>query len=103
MRITFRFLFRRLYGCSMQNQLPTDYQNFIHKSRYARWREEDARRATWVETVTRDFDYVEEHLRDQHGDQITTPLPMSLETIRLLGSARSENIDVLINNKLNVI
>ena len=28
---------------------------------------------------------------------------MSLETIRLLGSARSENIDVLINNKLNVM
>ena len=38
-----------------------------------------------------------------NGDQITTPLPMSLETIRLLGSARSENIDVLINNKLNVM
>ena len=38
-----------------------------------------------------------------NGDQITTPLPMSLETIRLLGSARSENIDVLINSKLNVM
>ena len=37
------------------------------------------------------------------GDQITTPLPMSLETIRLLGSARTDKIDVLINNKLNVM
>ena len=46
MRITSRCLLRKLYGCSMQNQLPTDYQNFIHKSRYARWREEDGRRET---------------------------------------------------------
>ena len=63
----------------MQNQLPTDYQNFIHKSRYARWREEDARRETWTETVTRYFDYLEEHLRDQHGYQITTDLKNRLE------------------------
>ena len=38
-----------------------------------------------------------------NGDQITTPLPMSLETIRLLGSARTDKIAVLINNKLNVM
>ena len=33
--------------------LPTDYQNFIAVSRYARWREEDNRRETWDETVGR--------------------------------------------------
>jgi hypothetical protein len=37
------------------------------------------------------------------GDQITTPLPMSLETIRLLGSARTDKITILINSKLNVM
>jgi len=35
------------------NQLPTDYQSFIHKSRYARWLEEEGRRETWGETVSR--------------------------------------------------
>ena len=31
----------------------TPYQQYIHKSRYARWREEDQRRETWEETVDR--------------------------------------------------
>ena len=33
--------------------LPTDYQTFIHLSRYSRWMEEENRRETWEETVTR--------------------------------------------------
>jgi len=33
--------------------LPTDYQAFIHLSRYARWNEDAGRRETWEETVTR--------------------------------------------------
>ena len=37
----------------MNNYLPTDYQNFIATSRYARWIEEDNRRETWAETVER--------------------------------------------------
>lgn len=37
----------------MNNYLPTDYQNFIAVSRYARWIEEEKRRETWAETVQR--------------------------------------------------
>ncbi len=37
----------------MNNYLPTDYQAFIHTSRYARWLDEQNRRETWVETVDR--------------------------------------------------
>lgn len=33
--------------------LPTDYQSFIHASRYARWLPELNRRETWTETVDR--------------------------------------------------
>jgi len=33
------------------------YQQYIHKSRYARWREEDNRRETWAETVRRYTDF----------------------------------------------
>jgi len=35
------------------NYLPTDYQAFIHTSRYARWLEDENRRETWPETVRR--------------------------------------------------
>ncbi|MDC1200697.1 hypothetical protein N8012_02355 [Pelagibacteraceae bacterium] len=39
------------------NYLPTDYQSFIHKSRYARWLDTEGRRESWHETVSR---YVDE-------------------------------------------
>ena len=37
----------------MNNYLPTDYQSFIATSRYARWLDEEGRRETWGETVSR--------------------------------------------------
>ena len=37
--------------------LPTPLQEFIHRSRYARWKSEDQRRETWEETVQRYVDY----------------------------------------------
>ena len=37
----------------MNNYLPTDYQSFIHTSRYARWLDDEQRRETWSETVER--------------------------------------------------
>lgn len=54
----------------MQNNnysLPTDYQDVIHKTRYARWITDDARREDWHETVDRYVDFMVEHLFDQHG------------------------------------
>ena len=42
--------------------LPTNYQQFIHLSRYARWNEEKQRRETWSETVSQFFDFFEKHL-----------------------------------------
>ena len=47
-------------------ELPTNYQQFIHLSRYARWNEELGRRETWNETVARYFDFFEAHLKDKH-------------------------------------
>ena len=40
------------------NYLPTDYQSFIHKSRYARWLDTEGRRESWNETVSRYVDQV---------------------------------------------
>lgn len=39
-------------------QLPTDYQSFIHKSRYARWIQSENRREDWAETVQRYMEHV---------------------------------------------
>ncbi len=42
----------------MSMSLPTEYQNFIHQSRYARWLEDEQRRETWEETVDRYINYM---------------------------------------------
>ena len=49
----------------MSNYLPTDYQAFIHTSRYARWLEKEGRRETWDETVER---YMDKVVRPVLGD-----------------------------------
>ena len=53
----------------IQNYLPTDYQNFIALSRYARWKDDEQRRENWGETVDRYFDYMANHLSKNHSDQ----------------------------------
>lgn len=45
-------------------KLPTDYQGFIHTSRYARWNDEEKRRETWEETVKRYFDFFDSHIEE---------------------------------------
>lgn len=48
-------------------ELPTVYQQFIHKSRYARWLPKENRREEWHETVARYFNFFEEHLKKNCG------------------------------------
>jgi ribonucleoside-diphosphate reductase alpha chain len=43
-------------------ELPTQYQQFIHLSRYSRWDYKNKRRETWSETVNRYFKFFEEKL-----------------------------------------
>jgi len=54
-----------------ETKLPTQYQEFIHLSRYARWNEELNRRETWQETVARYFDFMQEHLKKNHKTDIS--------------------------------
>lgn len=42
----------------------TDYQTYIHQSRYARYRDDLGRRETWAETVKRYCDF----FKERHGD-----------------------------------
>ena len=48
----------------MKIELPTNYQQFIHLSRYARWNEAEGRRETWEETVQRYFDFFVVHIQN---------------------------------------
>jgi ribonucleoside-diphosphate reductase alpha chain len=47
--------------------LPTEYQKFIHLSRYARYNEELGRRETWSETVARYFSFFDQHLEENYA------------------------------------
>ena len=63
----------------MDNMLPTPYQQFIHKSRYARWLDDEQRRENWDETVARYFNYMAEHLKSKHNYVLDTTLHGELE------------------------
>ena len=63
----------------MNNYLPTDYQNFIALSRYARWKEDEQRRETWSETVSRYFDYMDNHLKKKCNYKLENSLREELE------------------------
>ena len=71
----------------ISNTLPTDYQTFIATSRYARWLEEEGRRETWAETVTRFMDnIVRPHLDD---DKMYTKIEESILTLQVMPSMRA--------------
>ena len=51
----------------MNNHLPTEYQQFIHLSRYSRYIWDENRRETYPETIARYFDFFVEDLEDKHN------------------------------------
>jgi len=59
--------------------LPTEYQQFIHLSRYARWDYDKGRRETWYETVERYFDFFTEHLEETCGYVLSNGERVDLE------------------------
>jgi ribonucleoside-triphosphate reductase len=50
----------------MNNMLPTPYQQFIHKSRYARWLDDKQRREDWGETVDRYLKFMTYQVKGKH-------------------------------------
>jgi len=51
----------------MSNQFPTVSQQFVYKSRYARYLHEEGRREEWFESVGRYFDFFQDYLKKEHG------------------------------------
>jgi ribonucleoside-triphosphate reductase len=71
----------------MNNHLPTDYQAFIHTSRYARWLDEENRRETWVETVER---YIVNVVLPKIKDlAVVNAIRQALLSLEIMGSMRA--------------
>ena len=61
------------------SKLPTQYQEYIHLSRYSRWLPEEKRRENWEETVSRYFNFFEEHLLDNYSYKVPKKLRIELQ------------------------
>ena len=71
----------------MNNYLPTDYQAFIHTSRYARWLDNEGRRENWGETVGR---YVENLVYPKIGkDSYTKQIEEAILNLDVMPSMRA--------------
>ena len=73
--------------------LPTLYQDFIHLSRYSRWMEDENRRETWEETVTRYFNYFNKQLDDvcnyKLSEEDRNTLQQSVIDLKVMPSMRA--------------
>ena len=73
--------------------LPTNYQSFIHQSRYSRWLEGEERRETWEETVTRLLNFYRSFIKEKHGytmsKELFTDLYVAMVTLKIMPSMRA--------------
>ena len=73
-------------------KLPTQYQQFIHLSRYSRWSYDHKRRESWEETVDRYFNFFKEHLKDNYDyplkDQDISELKEAVLNLDIMPSMR---------------
>lgn len=58
--------------------LPTQYQQYIHLSRYSRWDYSKKRRETWEETVDRYFNFFRKHLKTNCNYEVDPKLESTL-------------------------
>lgn len=58
---------------------PSDYEEFIFKSRYARWLDTEGRREHWPETVNRYTSFLFKHVKDKFNYTPTLHTQVSIE------------------------
>ena len=63
----------------MNKYTMSPYNNFIAKSRYSRYIDNEGRREHWNETVARYFDFMENHLQTKQNYTLTKELRAELE------------------------
>ena len=69
----------------MSQYLPTQLQEYVHKSRYARWDEAQARRETWPETVKRYIEYFNNKFPNYPAKELQT----AIEKLDVMPSMRA--------------
>lgn len=70
------------------NPFPSVYEEFIYKSRYARWLEEENRREDWQETVERLVDYYAKQV-DGKIDDVYEDLRHAIYNLEVMPSMRA--------------
>jgi len=70
----------------VSNMLPTDFQSFIHISRYARWLEDEQRRETWSETVDR---YIQNVVADKVDADTAREIREAIIGLEIMPSMRA--------------
>tara|TARA_R110000765_G_scaffold127116_3_gene225126 strand:+ start:2866 stop:4785 length:1920 start_codon:yes stop_codon:yes gene_type:complete len=73
--------------------IPTDYQAFIHQSRYSRWIPESGRRETWEETVNRLLSFYRTFLEERHdfklSNKVFSDLYVAIIKMEIMPSMRA--------------
>lgn len=77
----------------LKNPFPSFYEEFIFKSRYSRWLENEKRRENWDETVSRYLDFIKQHLSTKYefsiGNELYDELWNSIYNLEVMPSMRS--------------
>lgn len=76
----------------MNNPFPSVYEEFIYKSRYAKWVEEDNRRENWHETVSRLVNYYQqsnEILNSDEYDKDFEEIERTIHNLEVMPSMRA--------------
>ena len=75
----------------LANPFPSSYEEFIHRSRYARWVDAEQRRETWDETVERLVTYYQAHTYNSiaDNDPVWQEVYSSIHQLETLPSMRA--------------
>ena len=73
--------------------LPTNYQSFIHMSRYSRWLDDQGRRESWEETIDRYLSFMVDHLKENYDYSLfgveLADIRRGMLNLEVLGSMRA--------------
>ncbi len=67
----------------------TDYSAYVHKSRYARWLEDEGRRETWDETVNRYVEFFAKRIPKADRESVSKEIGDAIRTMQVMPSMRS--------------
>ena len=73
----------------MGKYLPTQFQEYIHMSRYSRWLDDRGRRETWPETVKRYCDFFNNRFDNKFSDTIYNELMPAILNLEVMPSMRA--------------